>query len=477
MAISTSKLAFQSATDLSARLRRGEVSAVEVVDACAANYEQFNPRVNAIVTSLYEIAREQARLSDHQRMRGEPLGPLHGLPLALKDMTETAGVRTTYGARLFEHHVPTQDALLTQRLKTSGAIVIGKTNTPEFAVGINTTNSIFGTTRNPWDLIRTSGGSSGGSAVALATGMCVMAEGSDHGGSIRVPAALNNVVGLRTSPGRIPSYPSTWVYDSFSVHGPMTRTVADAALMLSVMAGPDPRVPISISEPGDAFAALRAEDLNGWHIAWSPTLNGLFRVDPQVLEIVAPAAASFAELGAEIEEAAPALREAPEVIKTLRAVRAATVHQAQLDVADQLQGAWLREFLTRSQQLSVAEVARAEALRSTLWLRAQAFFERYRLLLLPTTQFVAFPADRLYPERIDGGEVVDTIAAILSTYAISILGLPALSVPCGLAADGTPVGLQIVGGWRREIDVLQAGAAFERLRPWNAHYPPDLHTP
>jgi len=254
----------------------------------------------------------------------------------------------------------------------------------------------------------------------------------------------------------------------------MTRGVADAGLMLSVMAGPDPRVPISISESGEAFAAPLAEDLEGWRIAWAPTLGGLFRVDPQVLEVVAPAAASFAEVGAEIEEAAPDLREAPVVIQTLRAVRAATVHQAQLDVADQLEGAWLREFLTRSQRLAVAEVARAEALRSTLWLRAQAFFERYRLLLLPSTQFVAFPADRPYPERIDGAEVVDTIAAILSTYAISILGLPALSVPCGLAADGTPVGLQIVGGWRREIDVLQAGAAFERLRPWSAHYPPPL---
>jgi amidase len=240
--------------------------------------------------------------------------------------------------------------------------------------------------------------------------------------------------------------------------------------MLSVMAGPDPRVPISISEPGEAFAALRAEDLKTWRIAWSPTLGGLFRVDPQVVDVVAPSAASFADLGAEIEAAAPDLREAPQVIKTLRAVRAAIVHQAQLEVADQLEGSWLREFLTRSQQLSVADVALAEALRSTLWQRAQTFFERYRLLLLPTTQFAAFPADRPYPERIDGSDVVDTIAAILSTYAISILGLPALSVPCGLAADGTPVGLQIVGGWRREIDVLLAGMAFEQLRPWHAHY-------
>jgi amidase len=475
MAAVTNDLAFQSAVQLSSALRRGDVSAVEVVHACARHFEQVNGLVNAIVTPLFERAHKEAEGADRRRIRGETLGPLHGLPLALKDMTETAGVRTTYGARLFERHVPAKDALLAQRLSASGAILIGKTNTPEFAVGINTTNTMFGTTRNPWDLARASGGSSGGSAVALATGMCVLAEGSDHGGSIRVPAALNNVVGLRTSPGRIPSYPSSWVYDSFSVNGPMTRGVADAALMLSVMAGPDPRVPISISEPGDAFASFRApEHLRGWRVAWSPTLGGLFRVDPQVLAAVSPAAASFAELGAELEEAAPDLHEAPDVIKTLRAVRAATVHRAQLDVADRLEGAWLREFLTRSLQLSVSELARAESLRSTLWERAQAFFERYRLLLLPTTQFVAFPAQRPYPERIDGAEVVDTIAAILSTYALSILGLPALSVPCGLAADGTPVGLQIVGGWRREIDVLHAGAAFERLRSWSAHYPPPV---
>ncbi len=475
MAISGSQLAFQSATELSVRLRGGEVSAVQLVKACAEQFDHLNGRVNAIVTPVFDDARREAEQADRRRIRKEQLAPLHGLPLALKDMTETAGVRTTYGARLFEHHVPSEDALLAQRLKASGAILIGKTNTPEFAVGINTTNGIFGTTCNPWDVSRTSGGSSGGSAVALATGMRVLAEGSDHGGSIRLPAALNNVVGLRTSPGRIPSYPNSWVYDSFSVNGPMTRSVADAALMLSVMAGPDARVPISISEPGDAFARFRAPDhLRSWSVAWSPTLGGLFRVDPQVREVVARGAAWFAELGANVEEAEPDLREAPEVIRTLRAVRAATVHQAQLDASDQLEGAWLREFLSRAQHLSIAQVARAEALRSTLWQRAQTFFERYRLLLLPTSQFIAFPAERPYPERIDGVEVVDTIDAILSTYAISILGLPALSVPCGLAEDGTPVGLQIVGGWRRELDVLEAGAAFERLRPWTAHYPPPV---
>jgi amidase len=471
--VTASLLEFQSATELSARLRARELSAVEVLDACARRYEQVNPRVNAFVTPLFEVARGQAHQADQRLARGDDVGPLHGLPVALKDMTETDGVRTTYGSRMFEHNVPNEDALLAHRLKAAGAILVAKTNTPEFAVGINTTNRVFGTTRNPWDLTRSSGGSSGGSAVALATGMCVLAEGSDHGGSIRIPAALNNVVGLRTSPGRIPCFPNSWVYDSFAVNGPMARSVADAALMLSVMAGPDARVPISISEPGDAFARLQPpDDLHGWRVAWSPTLNKLFRVDPDVGRVVAQAAASFSQLGCDVEDAAPDLREAPDVINVLRAVRTAAVHHAQLDAADQFEGAWMRDFLARARTLSVADVARAESLRSTLWNRARAFFETYRLLLLPTTQFVAFDAERPYPECIDGQPVADTLDAILSTYAISILGLPALSVPCGLAAAGTPLGLQIVGGWRREIDVLYAGAVFERLHPWAAHYPP-----
>ena len=468
--MSDTPLELQSATALGALVRDGELSAVEILDACARAYERHNPHLNAVVTPLYDGARAQAIDADARRSRGERLGPLHGIPLALKDMTETAGVRTTYGSRAFAQHVPSQDALLVTRLKDAGAILVGKTNTPEFAVGINTTNRIFGTTRNAYDMRRTSGGSSGGSAVALASGMCVLAEGSDHGGSIRIPAALNNVVGLRTSPGRIPSYPNGWVYDSFCVNGPLTRTVADAGLMLSVMAGPDARVPISIDEPPANFGDV-PDGIAGWRVAFSPTLNGLFRVDRQVASAVAAAAGAFAQLGCTVEEAAPDLSEAPEVISVLRALRTAAVHQHRLDAVDAFEGAWMRDFLVRARELSLADVGRAEALRSALWQRACTFFDTYRLLLLPSTQFVAFPAERPYPEQIDGTPVGDTIEAIMSTYAISILGLPALSVPCGLAADGTPVGLQIVGGWRRENDVLQAGCAFEGLRPWRHLYP------
>jgi amidase len=469
--VSDLPLELQSATALSARLRRGELSAVDLLEACARAYERHNPQLNAVVTPLYDAAHARAVDADARRLRGEEVGPLHGVPIALKDMTETAGVRTTYGSRAFAHSVPPRDALLARRLKDAGAVLVGKTNTPEFAVGINTTNQLFGTTRNPFDASRTSGGSSGGSAVALATGMCVLAEGSDHGGSIRIPAALNNVVGLRTSPGRIPSYPSAWVYDTFCVNGPMARTVGDAALMLLAMAGPDAHVPISIDKADEQALIDVSCGIDGWRVAYSPTLNGLFRVDPHVASVVEAAAGAFAQLGCTVETAAPDLHEAPEVISVLRAMRTATVHQQQLDASDQFEGAWLREFAARTRRYSLVDVARAEALRSALWQRACSFFDTYRLLLLPSTQFVAFPAERLYPEEIDGIPVGDTLEAILSTYAISILGLPALSVPCGLAADGTPVGLQIVGGWRLERDVLRAGAAFERLLPWQHLYP------
>src|SRR5437763_6742236 len=255
-----SDIAFLPATELAARLRAHELSPVEAIEAAFGQIEALNSIVNAVVTPAYEPARAAAQAAERALQRGDEVGPLHGVPIGLKDMTETAGLRTTYGSKLYEHNVPDADALLVTRLKQAGGIIIGKTNTPELAAGINTRNAVFGQTLNPWNLALNPGGSSGGSAVALATGMCALAEGSDHGGSLRNPASFCNVVGFRVSAGRIPAYPSPWLYDPFSVHGPMARTVRDAALMLSVMAGPDERVPISISEPGAPFARAAEDD-------------------------------------------------------------------------------------------------------------------------------------------------------------------------------------------------------------------------
>jgi amidase len=467
-----SEIAFLPAVEQAARIRSRELSPVEVLDAALAQYESLNPVVNAVVTPAYEQARAASQAAEAAVLRGDDLGPLHGLPIGLKDMTETAGLRTTYGSMLYEHNVPDADALLVTRLKQAGGIIIGKTNTPEFAAGSNTRNPVFGQTLNPWNLDLNPGGSSGGSAVALATGMCALAEGSDHGGSLRNPAAYCNVVGFRVSAGRIPAYPNPWVYDPFSVHGPMVRTVRDAALMLAAMAGPDPRVPISISEPGAPFATAAEGDINGWRVAWAPDLGGLLHVDHEVRRVTEAAASRFVELGAIVEEASPDLHDALQIIVPLRAMRTGAVHQKELGLLDRVENAFLKQFAGRAQQLGALDVALAEARRSALWERVLTFMERYDLVLLPSTLTTAYPKELERVREVNGVPLADPLEASLATYAISTTGLPALSVPCGFTASDLPVGLQIVGRWRREADVLRAAAAFEDAFPYHQRRAP-----
>jgi amidase len=468
----SSEIAFLPAVEQAARIRSRELSPVDVLDAALAHYEALNPVVNAVVTPAYEQARTAAQAAETAVLRGDDLGPLHGLPIGLKDMTETAGLRTTYGSMLYEHNVPDVDALLVTRLKRAGGIIIGKTNTPEFAAGSNTRNPVFGQTLNPWNLDLNPGGSSGGSAVALATGMCALAEGSDHGGSLRNPAAYCNVVGFRVSAGRIPAYPSPWVYDPFSVHGPMARTVRDAALMLSAMAGPDARVPISISEPGAQFANAAGGDIKGWRVAWAPDLGGLLHVDAEVQRLTEAAARRFADLGAIVEEASPDLHDALQIIVPLRAMRTGAVHQKELGLLDCVENAFLKQFAGRAQQLGALDVALAEARRSALWERVRTFMGRYDLLLLPSTLTAAYPKELERVSEVNGVPLADPLEASLATYAISTTGLPALSLPCGFTANDLPTGLQIVGRWRREADVLRAAAAFEDAFPYHQRRAP-----
>lgn len=466
------EIAFLPAIELAARIRRRDISPREAIQAALTQFEAHNPTVNAVVTPTYEQALAQAEQAEAAVLRGDTLGPLHGLPIGLKDMTETAGIRTTYGSKLYEWNVPDHDALLVTRLKEAGGIIIGKTNTPEFAAGSNTHNPVFGQTLNPWDLARNPGGSSGGSAVALATGMCALAEGSDHGGSLRNPASYCNVVGFRVSAGRIPAYPSPWVYDPFSVHGPMARTVRDAALMLSVMAGPDERVPISISEPGAPLADAARGDLRGWRVAWTPDLGGLLKVDPAVRELIAATALQFADLGCEVVEDSPDLHDALEIIGPLRAMRTGAVHQRELARLDEIENPFLKQFARRAEKLGALDIALAEARRSALWERVRAFFQAYQLLILPATQTAAFPKEIDRLSTIDGQELVDPLESSLTTYAISITGLPALVLPCGFTREGLPVGVQLVGRWRREADVLRAAAAYEDAHPYHRDRPP-----
>jgi amidase len=302
--------------------------------------------------------------------------------------------------------------------------------------------------------------------------MCALAEGSDHGGSLRNPASYCNVVGFRVSAGRIPGYPSPWLYDPFSVHGPMARTVRDAALMLSVMAGPDERVPISISEPGEPFARAAEGGIKGWRVAWAPDLGGLLRVAPEVRRLNEAAAQRFADLGCSVEEASPDLHDVLQIITPLRAMRTGAVHQRELGLLDRVDNAFLKQFAARAGQLGALDVAQAEARRSQLWERVRGFMERYQVLLLPATQTAAFPKEIERLTEIDGETVDDPLETSLATYAISMTGLPALSVPCGFTEADLPVGLQIVGRWRREADVLRAAAAYEDAYPEHQRRPP-----
>jgi len=418
-----------------------------------------NGALNAVVTSTYESARAEAIEAGRRITPGAELPSLFGLPLAVKDSVDTAGVRTTYGSALFRDHVPQADALHVARLRRAGAILVGKTNTPELEVGINTRNPVFGQTVHPLDGSLGCGGSSGGSAVALATGMCALADGTDHGGSVRIPASVTGVVGMRPSPGRVPLYPSRWLHDTLSVPGALGRSVRDVAMMLSVMSGADPRVPISLEDDPSPLGDP-GSDIRAWRVAWSHDLGGLCAVDAHVAAAVEGAAKRFRDLGAIVEEASPDWGDAEDIIGPLRAHRTAIVTADLRERAEELANPWLREYIARAASSSLLDVGAAEAARSRYWERTARFFERYRILLAPSTQWTAFPRELDHPAVVGGRRMSGVVESILATYAVTIAGLPALSVPAGSPA-GLPVGVQIVGGWRRDADVLRAGIAFE----------------
>ena len=463
-------LAFTPATELRRLIREREVSPVEVVEATLRRIERVNPIVNAYCTVAGDRALATAREAEAAVTRGDALGPLHGVPVAIKDMSLTAGIRTTFGSRLYADYVPTEDALEVARLKQAGAIVIGKTNTPEFAAGPNTLNVLFGGTRNPWNLEHSAGGSSGGSAVALACGLTPLASGGDLGGSLRIPASLCGVVGYRTSPGRIPMYPSSWTSEPFLVVGPMARTVRDVALMLAATAGPDERVPISLDEPGSVFERVAEGEVRGLRVAWSPDL-GMGRVEPEVARIVEAACRRFTEAGCHVDSAHPEIGEIRPMIQTFRAFGAAAGSPELLERADEVDNPLLREFLKRPRELSGMDVARAGIEHSRYLERIAAFFRQYDLLVTPTTPTAAYLLDQMYAPEIDGEPVESAIDAMMLTYAITMAGLPAISVPAGFTSSGLPVGMQIVGGRHAEALVLRAAATFEALAPWSQHRP------
>ncbi len=457
----TLELCFKTAAELVTLVRRREVSVVEVLQAHLQQIERVNPKVNAICTLVADQAMEQATRADEALAQGESPGPLCGLPIAIKDLVDTKGIRTTYGSPIYADWIPSQDALLVQRLKAAGAIVIGKTNVPEFGAGSNTFNPVFGITRNPYDLGSTCGGSSGGGAVALACGMTPIADGSDLGGSVRNPPNFNNVVGLRPSPGRIPRYPSEQPWNTLSVLGPMARTVSDTALLLSVMAGPDARDPISISESPERFLEPLERTFDGCRIAWSPDL-GQFPVQKVVTDVIEGALPRFAELGCEIEEGHPDFSGAADIFQVLRAHGFAHGMANDLKRDRELMKDTVIWNIEQGLKLTALEVARAQAARGALYQRVHRFFERYDFLLLPVSQVVPFPVEVEWVQEIDGIEMGTYIDWMQSCSFITLTGHPAMSVPCGFTSDGLPVGIQIVGRYRGESELLKLAHAFEQ---------------
>ncbi len=441
------ELCFSTAIELARRIRAREVSVTEVVQAHLAQIERVNPKVNAIVTLTAERALAEAREKDAALARGAVAGPLFGLPVAHKDLVPTRGIRTTYGSPIYRDHVPDQDALLVERLRAAGAITVGKTNTPEFGAGSQTFNEVFGRTLNPYDLTKTCGG------------------------SLRNPASFCNVVGLRGAVGRVPPWPTDAPWGTLHVPGPMARTVADLALMLSVMAGPDRRSPIAIAEPGDRFRGELGRDFKGVRIAWSRDLGGL-PIDRRVTKVLDGQRATFETLGGTVEDGEPDFADARHVFQVQRALSFAARYgpllaQHRHQMKDTV--IWNTE---EGLQLSAREIGEAEVQRARLYHRVREFMERHEFLLIPAAQVPPFDVTQPYVTEINGERLPTYIDWMRVSSDITVTGLPAMSVPAGFTDEGLPVGLQIVGRHQDEWGVLQLAHAFEQATAFHRRRPP-----
>jgi amidase len=455
-------LCFTGARALARLIRSRKVSATEVMRAFVDRIERVNPVVNAIVTFLPEQALAQANRLDRRlaSKRGAEPGPLAGLPIAYKDLVPTKGIRTTFGSLVYRDNVPEADHLIVERLGAAGAITIGKTNTPEFGAGSQTFNAIFGATRNPYDRTKTAGGSSGGAGAAVASGMLPFADGSDLAASLRNPGNYCNVVGFRPTPGRVPAYPAANSWDTLSVLGPMGRTVADAAFLLSAMAGPDPRAPLSLEEPGSRFARPLGRDFRRVRVAWTRDFGGL-PVDSRVTQVLDAQRGVFESLGCVVEDAAPDFSGANEAFETLRAVSFAARFAPLLNKHRAVLKDTVVWNIEHGLALDGARIARAELLRTELFQRMRAFLERYEFLVGPVNQLPPFPIEVDYPREIAGVRMENYLDWMKSCYYVTITSHPAISVPAGFTADGLPVGVQIVGRHRDDFGVLQLAHAFE----------------
>jgi amidase len=457
-----SPLCFASARALAARIARREVSARDVMAVYLAQIARLNPQLNAIVAKLPDDAcLALAAEADERQAAGDPLGPLHGLPIAFKDLQDARGFVTARGSRIFRDHVSATDAVLVERVRRAGALAIGKTNVPEFGLGSHTYNEVYGTTRNPYDLTKSAGGSSGGAGAALAAGLLPIADGSDLGGSLRNPANFNNVVALRPSVGLVPTAPDPFPRLGFGVNGPMARSVDDVVYLLRVMAGPDPRDPgCELSDPS-ALAGPLERDLRGVRVAWAPDLGGL-PLDARVRAVLDAQRTTFESLGCVVEDACPDLTAADDIFLTLRRWRTAAVYGPLLQLHRALMKPELVEEIEAGQTLRGSDVAAAMMRHGALMERVRRFFDGHAVLVCAVNQVPPFDASLSWPTEVAGVRMEHYVAWMRTAYWISATFGPALSVPAGFTPDGLPVGIQIVGRFRDDWTVLQVGHAFEQ---------------
>ena len=467
-AAASDQLCDLSAIELVARIRRKDLSAREVMTAHLARIERVNPRVNAIVTLVAERAMANAARADELTARGGTLGVLHGLPVAHKDLVDTAGIRTTRGSPFYRDNVPTRDALIVTRIRAAGAITCGKTNTPELGAGSQTFNSVFGATRNPYDVTKTCGGSSGGAAVALSCGMVPIADGSDTGGSLRNPAAFCNVVGLRPSPGRVPGNSSSW--SPLSVSGPMARSVADVALFLSAIAGHDPTSPLSIMEDGGQFRAPLERAFKGVRVAWWRGL-GSMPFEPEIRQTIDARRRVFEDLGCSVEEAEPDFAGVDQAFPALRFA----ANHPQYAALVRERPDWVKDTIkyevAEAERMTAADIGRALARQARMYDESRRFFERYDYFILPVTQVAPFDVNVPYPTQIAGTPMATYIDWMRSCWYVTFMSNPAMSVPAGFTATGLPIGIQIVGRHHSEWSLLQMAHAFEQATQYGKKRP------
>lgn len=448
-----------TARDVVAKLKQGEVSPLDLLDALEARIAEVEPKVNALPTLCLDRARDHAK--QLQDKPASERGLLAGLPVGIKDLDDVGGVRTTYGSLIFEDHVPDRSDILVETLEGNGGVIYAKTNTPEFGAGANTFNEVFGATLNPWDITKSCAGSSGGSAVALATGAAWMASGSDMGGSLRNPASFCSIVGLRPSPGRVARGPKDLPFNILGAHGPMARNVPDLAFMLDAMVGEHPEDPISLAKPAQSFTdAVNARKLPK-RVAFSVDLGGITPVDPEVAKVVTAAVKRFEEMGVVVEEACPDFSEVQKIFQTLRAVSFASSMKEWLrDMPEKLKPEVIWN-VEKGLALSMDEIAEAELARGRLYKDVAKFFQTYDLLLSPATIVAPYPVEHRFVASCNGVEFSNYVEWLTIAYAITCATCPALSVPAGFTEAGLPVGLQIVGPPKGEAPLLSAAALYE----------------